>query len=615
MCHLGNLWLAMSAILLSWFVAIPATIGIGLYAGSLLKWRKLDLVRFQAAWFLGIACIFLFGMVLNFWYPLRHGWVFILVLGWIGLLSRGRSLMRWFVAFCRHRRRLLATILLFAIWLSNRCIGPSAGDTNLYHWNMIRWGVEYPLVPGLAHFHERFGTNSGHWVLASILDGSPWRGRSNHVFMGYIILTSVALALASLLNRKQNRSVADIFRAFTVFPMCGLALDKPGICGFYAEPVLLVATLAAGGFLLDVTGFPGSRKNEVSVAMVLLLVSMMVAIKLSGAFLAAGLIVVLSAMLWRGGSRGLCTRQLVVICILSGGIVLAWMGRGIVISGYPLFPSGFMGGWGDWSLNRRVLDDYRDVVKVYAQWANLPLNPDAWFFPWIMRHIKHPSLLLFALAAGFAASVLAVKRPCRHRNRRPLAILLPFAAMGSFVPWFITAPDLRFVEHGVWILFCSGMALWAFVLSQSGRRALWVTTTVAAVLLMLIRPIAGESRYAKISISQSAKRWLWHSPGPDIGLFPPSENERTLIDPMVDSGICSTVPFINRNGVLMYVPERNLSILEPKLGSNGNTSMVWAAMVVNCPAGDSPLPLAYIPRPDVEYRNGRSCQQGFRIRH
>ena len=49
------------------------------------------------------------------------------------------------------RRGTIVLLLLLALWIANRAIGPgNAEDSGLYHYRAIRWATAYPVVTGIG---------------------------------------------------------------------------------------------------------------------------------------------------------------------------------------------------------------------------------------------------------------------------------------------------------------------------------------------------------------------------------------------------------------------------------------------------------------------------------
>src|SRR5439155_14565770 len=100
--------------------------------------------------------------------------------------------------------RLTVVLMLLAIWLANRAIGPgNAFDSGLYHYQVIRWNHEHPIMPGLGNLHPNFAYNNSCHLIDAILQAGPWEGRANHIANGLLLLMwmwTVAISAARLVR-------------------------------------------------------------------------------------------------------------------------------------------------------------------------------------------------------------------------------------------------------------------------------------------------------------------------------------------------------------------------------------------------------------------------------
>lgn len=146
--------------------------------------------------------------------------------------------------------------------------------------------------------------------------------------------------------------------------------------------------------------------------------------------------------------------------------VVPWLARGVVLSGYPLYPSSLIRFRTDWALPRKDADGERLWICSWAKWPDkLPsevLGNDAWFRPWIERNAKDPeNIFLFMFLTAGAVSMLFSLAAPMDRQRRLISVLLIAQTLLALLFWFRTAPDPRFAFAT--LMLCGVNGFYAFI--------------------------------------------------------------------------------------------------------------------------------------------------------
>ena len=171
-------------------------------------------------------------------------------------------------------------------------------------------------------------------------------------------------------------------------------------------------------------------------------------------------------------------------------ILVPWCLRGILLSGYPVYPAttlGFPFGW----------KYHQDATRLYAalvrSWGR---NPDAqiadtqgylWFFGWWHRAIRNRSAIQVSLVISLAS--LAVTFVLRIR-RKPVSrrrwVLILFPSLAGLVFWFLASPDPSFGQFAIW-RNAGSMATWGIVsINGSVSQDRYVSTAVAGLLAFML---------------------------------------------------------------------------------------------------------------------------------
>jgi hypothetical protein len=151
-------------------------------------------------------------------------------------------------------------------------------------------------------------------------------------------------------------------------------------------------------------------------------------------------------------------------------VLLALLGcvhifRGYLLSGLPLFPSTFAGAWRlDWAV---PIDLVKFEVNLIYSWgrqpgemlANQVLGQWGWISSWLGT-ISFFDQLLFCIATALMLLNLAVglRSTSRLVAKEYLILYLPICS--TFLFWFLTAPDPRFLGAVPALYF--GLSLWIF---------------------------------------------------------------------------------------------------------------------------------------------------------
>lgn len=179
---------------------------------------------------------------------------------------------------------------------------------------------------------------------------------------------------------------------------------------------------------------------------------------------------------------------IVGVLVMSTGILLPWCVRGVILSGYPFFPSGLIGFPGDWKTPLSVANLYAAAVQSWGRIPDAPLA-DTRGFIWAGEWLNHSirNRVSFQVPLGISLGGLAVALgTCIRRNSRfgcPwLWLLLP--SLGSIVFWFYASPDLRFAQFAIWTT-AGTLGSWGIVsvASESGDKRVMVALGVLSVLL------------------------------------------------------------------------------------------------------------------------------------
>lgn len=451
-------------------------------------------------------------------------------------------------------------------------------DTGLYGAQTIQWLTRFPAVPGLANLHGRFGFNSSMFLLMALLHHGVLTSmtyRLPDALMLAMLLapvTAACLRLARVPANPTDRGVAAStfnrietwFTALLIFPLTYRVFESSEISDLVGTdtdlPAMLVA-LAAIRYLLSVSQTDSLGEERGAVRTKLLcadaLLALAVVIKASLIVL-SGTCWVFGLVLWRSSTSGPSSRWSAwsAYFILPFAIIIPWMAHGLILSGYPVYPSSLLGAPVDWRVSSPSLNLVTAGIRAWARVPHAVLSETTgvqWIGPWLRNNRGNRAELIFPVLFALAGALLLLKRPApgaearsEHRHAG-LWLLIPLGCGLAF--WFGQAPALRFGQAALWGTACIlgacglnravGNSRWAgrFVLAGTllsvawslYPRTLWQRSFAPLAQVHQLSPLpfpevrALETRYGvEIYVSRDGSQQTWESPLPSSAYLNPT---------------------------------------------------------------------------------------------
>jgi len=197
------------------------------------------------------------------------------------------------------------------------------------------------------------------------------------------------------------------------------------------------------------------------------------------------------------------------ILLLPLALLLGWIGRQVVLSGYPLFPLSVGGFPVDWRMPTSAVHELNRFVTSWARSPgddpNVVLASWHWFGPWLRSHkgdvdLVGPLLLLASIVPVLAGGRSAEDADRRRAWRTPM-LMMTLPSLPLLVVWFFNAPDPRFAMALLW-LPPIGLIAWALPADASGRGRI-AYSSLACVLVVMLGLVAHKGVYRPIVSNQS----------------------------------------------------------------------------------------------------------------
>src|SRR6185295_1351245 len=205
--------------------------------------------------------------------------------------------------------------------------------------------------------------------------------------------------------------------------------------------------------------------------------------------------------------------------LFASAAVGTWIARGVVLSGYPVFPSTLAAFDVDWRLPLDHARGYLWWTRAYTRtpeaWDLMTQSGTGWLSYWLRRELRvaiYEALFPLALAGLWFLIWVLARRPL---DRRPILLLAPLVAIPA---WFFLAPSVRYGAVLFWAL-CALVAaeLLPPVLAALPRRR---QALVAGVILSTVTPFVFHAYFTfrhPGADSSAPALGLLTPPGPDHG--------------------------------------------------------------------------------------------------
>ncbi len=442
-------------------------------------------------------------------------------------ILRGQSVAGWARGWPSLLPLALVGFLAF-LPVFNTCTKPACHyDLGLYYLQEIRWMETFPIVRGLGHLILNLGFNQSAFLVTSLLD-SLLPDRIGLWLVGGLLpwlgLTLSAYALLRLfVGRKAGRSSLELAYAISfpawLYTLLGNNISS-GSPDVTSSCLMIHLFLSFAAFIM--TADHGERARLF--ADLCVVGAVCVCLKLNtlglvvGVFVASVLFLVLEKDLlriWRARAMW----GAAIAAVLLG----FWVYRGILLSGYPFFPSRVGAATVSWQVKAQEADQLR-ADMVY--WARIPwgdrqvaLQGFGWVGPWLKRVLASDVQFDWPIGIGLAGSgALLVLAWMEQRLRRCSYFLMLLCAplLLHAVFWIATAPEPRYFGSAAW-LFAAAPILGLLAVEHS-----FASLAAIANLYICAVPLAG------LILETS---WAWGTPNarfPEIPRSPMAEYENAL---------------------------------------------------------------------------------------
>ena len=464
-----DLILVMGSVILSWLLFFLLFSGLGLAvlralgqsAGS--GWLILD--SFWLGWAFSIG-------LLQFWhfaFPVNDTILVILaIVACIMWYTQRRHFTRAVLRLL-HQRAFLLLFGALLLWMANRALGmPIAYDTGFRDLQAVAWIDTYAIVPGLSNLFSSLGFNHSVYLYDALLDTAIWSGRSFRIATGLLLVVYLAYASRSVVSLFRCRQASDlrwssIVALFVIPYILHYTVRWGGITHFLTDTAVDIIGFLTLIYLLDFLQYWEPRPGASNYSIFRLAVIILIGLTVKQSFIVYGLATAaLVLIIWvrRGGFRlGWRSFAAIVIPIgiLASALVIPWMARGVVTSGYMAFPHSVGRFEFDWTLSTEQLEGrQRNLASMTRQRGASPsevLSSQEWLGPWLENFVGNvfPTFLPSVIALG--ALLFYAGGRLHHHGHEPshrvgLWVFSPILIM--LIVWFVSFPEEKYVRYLFW---------------------------------------------------------------------------------------------------------------------------------------------------------------------
>lgn len=441
-------------IIFSWLIMFAAYSGWG---NKLVCLMKLDFAKhdkdFAPSW-LGWSFSILFFSLINLVVPINLYSSFLFFLFGILFFTKNIKELLSRLTLKKSLLPVIFTILIAIIAMQL----PYCYDTGLYHLNSIRWLNEYPHIIGIGNLHHRLGFNQLFFTYIAHLNFHPlFNNYAFHVANGYLF---VLLGIQLLLNKNAISVILFAAMFFVPMPIYWLASSSPDLSS-------TVLQLTAFYYFIKLLREKScSEKRETYIAFIAVIAAVSTVIKLSNAAFSIGLGLTSYLLVKRSDSKVFFGGRLIKAFTFITILLVIWLCRGYMGTGYPLFPTGIGRASVDWALPEKLTQIAEERIYCFARLRSYefdsPLLKDyKWIRPWLenivydiegnFEGIASVSFVCISLAC-FAIWLIKAFFKTNQKENSFILFSLWTAQLLSIIFWFFTAPDIRFA-NGLFITF------------------------------------------------------------------------------------------------------------------------------------------------------------------
>ncbi len=474
--------------------------GTGLLILRAGRLEKLNFETFLRGFWVGWAIIIAFLQVWHLFFPV-NGAAFLVVLaaglaGWFSAAKNVFSqLKRWGWGPIILAGGLSAIPLV--ILSSHVMFDSPSYDHGLYHMQVVRWLNQYAIVPGLGNLHHRLAFNNSNLLFAALINWGPFADRAYYLattIPAFMLILAGANGFFQMFRPVEPVKLSNLFYAW-MLPIMLWQFNHVFFAGYSTDAIIFMLQVVAAGTFLTMVESREKAQAFDRLKFLTLIVCVSVTVKLSFAVFGLGLLLAaLIAIRMRFGRIAKEDRRSFAACfVIAALVLLPWLTRNGILSGYLLFPSTVLSVPFVWRMPLALTAPIAPGITEWARTINNSIDYSgdlAWFRQWwqlfphtAVQRSLYVSAALWILNAGW---MLTFRKKAKLHWGSALLFAVSFLS-GTY--WFWLAPDYRFSGAALWLMLISTGLFTAQLLIESGKsQAPLLSSAVLLALTFWLNP-------------------------------------------------------------------------------------------------------------------------------
>ncbi len=384
------------------------------------------------------------------------------------------------IGFFFQQKHILYTLamvmVLYVYWL----VPPVNIDSAGYHYLSILWYEKYKVVPGLANVHGRYAFNPVSFIISAAYSFTSIFKQSIYPLNGVLGCIFLLWLLKKLLQSAHSLHTVVLLTMMIYFQRPLFAnMPSPS-----SEPLMIVCLGYAMFSLVDI--MHTKRLTLANGLLPCILILFSITAKLSAVPALLFIPVVFFLLPVADRRWGVVFKT----ALVAGILWLPWLGRNVILSGYPLYPLPFLNVFTpDWKAPYDVLLLDYTYVKYFPNFFPYELQKlkalsfFQWLGIWISEHFNYNRQLDLAILFSALLSpfywLLPGMKPVTTAHKQMFWLWL-VAYINVWV-WLANSPEYRFgvVYHA----FAFGLPLLSY--SYTGRSVSMLKYAIPVMLWAL----------------------------------------------------------------------------------------------------------------------------------
>jgi hypothetical protein len=413
----------------------------------------------------------------------------------ISLIINKQSILEFFKT--KFRLSFLVCLGLLSILIASQSIGPIiVNDSGVYHIPSIRWISSYQIIPGLCNLNNRLLISS-YFLFLSLLDIGYWSHKSHHLANALLFLaisSQIIISTSKVIFDPIKVKIYDVMNVIMILPiviLCRLYASSPT-----PDIPLFILGVVVGGQLCKLLFNDNRQSIFFEVFLIIIVAAVGFTIKLNFAVIGICSSTIAIAKLSSHGEdlKVLIARIIAIYLMLPLGlIIIPFMTRNVILSGYPLYPSAYFPVGVEWKIPEQEIMTQWSYLKTHTR--GLPGHqPDEiiaqwrWFTPWLKELFYDRYSLIMLMFPIFLAvtGLFILMFNYQHINKPVSNVLFAIPPIASIIFWIFTAPGVSYAGASFWILGAGTLAISYQVFNSDNFRKMASITLIGLIIISLI---------------------------------------------------------------------------------------------------------------------------------